>query len=99
MGKPVGIGGPWKESKVKAGVSSDPYLMTGYDKKKLSLHFSEEVNLTIETDLTGDGNWVGETVEGLSGGVELDLDDEMSAYWIRFTVDKDCTASAILTYE
>jgi hypothetical protein len=25
--------------------------------------------------------------------------DAFSAYWIRFTSDKDCTATATLTYE
>ena len=28
FGKPVGVGGPWKNTTVKAGALSDPYLMT-----------------------------------------------------------------------
>ena len=36
FGKPTGVGGPWKDTAVKAGVPSDPYLMTGYDKKPSS---------------------------------------------------------------
>jgi hypothetical protein len=37
LGKPVGIGGPWKNSDVLAHIPSDPYLMTGYDKKKVQI--------------------------------------------------------------
>lgn len=32
-GKPQGWGGPWRYDVVLAGVPSDPYLMTGFDKK------------------------------------------------------------------
>ena len=32
-GKPQGWGGPWRYDVVQAGVPSDPYLMTGFDKK------------------------------------------------------------------
>ncbi|WP_315815657.1 hypothetical protein [Paraflavitalea speifideaquila] len=34
MGKPVGEGGVWKNTPVKAGQPSLPYLMTGYDKNR-----------------------------------------------------------------
>ncbi len=34
LGKPVGSGGPWKDTAVKAGEVSDAYLMTGYDGKE-----------------------------------------------------------------
>ena len=37
LGKPVGVGGPWKETAVKAGVPSDAYLMNGFDRKALVL--------------------------------------------------------------
>jgi hypothetical protein len=33
LGKARGQGGPWKDAAVKAGEASDPYLLTGYDKK------------------------------------------------------------------
>ena len=36
LGKPVGHGGPWMNTLVKSGAMSDPYLMTGYDKKTLT---------------------------------------------------------------
>lgn len=47
MGKPVGTGGPWKNTAVKKGIKSDPYLMTGYDKKTLILSADKDVNVTL----------------------------------------------------
>ncbi len=100
LGKPVGIGGPWKDSKVKAGVASDPYLMTGYDRKSLTLRASKEVKVKLEVDLTGDGYW--QTYRSLSAGTEasrFDFPEAFSAYWVRFTADQDCTATAVLEYQ
>ena len=37
LGKPRGTGGPWKNSAIKAGVPSDPYLATGFDRKRLTV--------------------------------------------------------------
>lgn len=37
FGKPQGWGGPWRNQTVSAGEASDPYLMTGFDKKVLHL--------------------------------------------------------------
>ena len=59
-GKPQGWGGPWRYDAVKAGVPSDAYLMTGFDKK--TVHFRAEVSgsapvtdiqVTIQVDFTG----------------------------------------------
>jgi hypothetical protein len=33
LGKPRGEGGVWNGTAVKAGVPSDPYLMTGFDRR------------------------------------------------------------------
>lgn len=54
MGKTVGHGGPWKDRSAKAGVPSDPYLMTGYYEKSLILlHKSDEdVIISVEVDIT-----------------------------------------------
>jgi hypothetical protein len=37
MGKPTGRGGPWKDSAVKPGEPSDPYLIGLYDKRTLEI--------------------------------------------------------------
>src|SRR5690606_29060941 len=57
MGKPRGEGGTWKNSEVKKGEPSLPYLMTAYDKKTLTLSHNLETpaNITVEVDLTGEG--------------------------------------------
>ncbi len=59
LGKPRGIGGPWKDTRVEANAPSDPYLMTGFDAKTLSLsHRSKQtVTIRLELDITGDGLW------------------------------------------
>ncbi|HBY59029.1 MAG TPA: hypothetical protein DEH78_04360, partial [Solibacterales bacterium] len=60
FGKPVGSGGPWRNTAVKAGQPSDPYLMTGYDRKTLTLSHQQAatVKVRVEIDLTGAGLWV-----------------------------------------
>jgi hypothetical protein len=100
MGKPRGQGGPWKDSAVKAGTVSDPYLMTAYDKKSLTLAADRDATLTAEIDLTGDGNWVTYQTFPVKAGspVEHAFPDGFSAYWIRFKSGQDATVSAQLDY-
>jgi len=100
LGKPRGIGGPWRGTHVKAGEPSDPYLMTGYDKKMLMFRASTGVNLKIEVDLTGDGDWqTYQKVPVQNGGMmRMQFPDDFSAYWVRFVVDRDCKATAELHY-
>ena len=101
LGKPVGKGGPWKDTKVGAGVPSDPYLMTAYDKKTLTLATDKPVTLTAEIDLTGEGRWARyETFEVKPGTETIHIfPEEFQTYWIRFTASEACTASAQLLYE
>ena len=102
LGKPVGHGGPWKDTPVKAGVSSDPYLMTGYDQKSLSLSHNADktVNITVEVDIHGDGLWAKYRTFQVPPGetVQYDFPPAFQAYWIRATCDVDCTATVQLTY-
>ncbi len=55
LGKPVGEGGVWKNTNVKAGEPSLPCLMTGYDRKKVMLTADRNVliRLEVDFDLTG----------------------------------------------
>lgn len=100
MGKPRGKGGPWKETPVKAGETSDPYLMTGYDKKSLSLDSTADATVSAEIDLTGDGNWISWKQFKLKPGETsaFEFPDAFSAYWIRFKCDREATISAQLEY-
>ena len=100
LGKPRGEGGPWKETKVKAGEPSDPYLMTAYDKKSLTLSADKDAVITIEVDISGDGTWVVMDKVPVAFGSTFNhaFPDDFSAYWIRFTSDKDVKATAHLSY-
>jgi hypothetical protein len=100
LGKPVGKGGPWHESKAKAGEPSDPYLMTGYDEKELTLSAATATTVTVEVDLTGMGDWVVYRAFELAAGAEKKhrLPDGFEAYWVRCRAADDTVATAQLEY-
>ncbi|GAB2673293.1 hypothetical protein GCM10027036_28420 [Flavihumibacter cheonanensis] len=99
LGKPRGEGGAWKKTAVKAQEYSIPYLMRGYDKKKLSLTADKDVIITIEVDVD-QGNWQTYQQVKLVAGktVELTFPDSYQANWIRFKSNRDCIATAWLSY-
>jgi len=103
MGKPRGVGGPWKETRVRAAQPSDPYLMTGYDRKRLSLSHRGEVpvRMTVEIDLTGTGLWKAYATFEVNPDetVEHRFPDAFQAYWVRLSADTDVTATAMFTYD
>jgi hypothetical protein len=103
IGKPVGEGGPWKNSAIKAGEVSDPYLIGFYDQRslKLSHNDKEAVTFKIEVEPIGHGPWmVYSTVTVKSGeSFNLKFPSTFQSRWIRFTADKDCHATALLKYE
>ncbi len=103
LGKPVGKGGPWAGTAVEAGVPSDPYLFAFYDQRKLEIkHDSpEEVIFTIQFEPIGHGPWMDwKQVTVAPGETHLEtFPDELEARWIRLASAKNCTATAMLTYE
>lgn len=103
FGKARGIGGPWKNTAVKANEPSDPFLMTGYDNKRVTLsnNGSEAVNIRLEVDLTGTGIWVPCKTFAVAATATLDyaFPKEFAAYWVRAVSDKDTTASVTFFYE
>ena len=103
LGKPRGHGGPWKDSAVKAGVPSDPYLMTGYDRKRVALSHTakEAVDIRLEVDVTGAGLWLPYRTLSVEPGrtVEHAFPDDFSAYWVRAVAARDTTATVQFTYE
>ena len=103
FGKPRGIGGPWLDSDVTAGEPSDPYLMTGFDKKTVSLsHGSDEkVGITLQVNIDGDRTWEDFHTYTVEAGETLtqELPTEFGAYWVRAVADHDCTATLQLRYE
>ncbi len=102
LGKPRGQGGPWHQTKVKAKQLSDPYLLTGYDKKSLQLRFddpqNESLNITAQIDIHGDGTWFDYQTFPLKTGETTthEFPEAFSAYWIRFTSDEDTTTTTLI---
>lgn len=101
FGKARGRGGPWQDSAVKANVPSDPYLMTGYDRKRLHLASASAVRVRVEVDFSGTGAWATYREFDVTPGAQLEYEfpAAFAAYWVRVTVDHDTTATAQLTYE
>jgi len=103
FGRPVGEGGPWKDTAVKAGEPSEPYLMTGYERKKLTLSHAaaRPVRMNLEVDLTGTGHWVSYAKLDVPAGRPLEhvFPDGFQAYWLRVTSEIATTATAWLVYE
>jgi hypothetical protein len=100
LGKPVGQGGPWLNTEVKADVPSDPYLMTGYDQKSLTLRADKETHISVQIDITGEGRWIDYDVLPLKPNADItyQIPPEFQAYWIRFVSTKATKATAQLIY-
>ncbi|MEO1527457.1 MAG: sulfatase-like hydrolase/transferase [Planctomycetota bacterium] len=102
LGKPVGRGGPWADTTVKAGLPSDPFLMRGYDDKQVTLsHQSEEsVELALEVDIDGNGRWIPYKTFSVPSGERLNhrFPSGFSACWVRVIADTDTTATCQLEY-
>lgn len=99
LGKPIGVGGPWLNTKVKKGQYSDQYLMTGYDKKKLELIADTDVEITAEINVDFEGWYVFKTFR-LKAGEKMvyNFPDGFNAHWIRFKPNDDCLVTAQLEY-
>ncbi len=102
LGKPRGFGGPWKDTNVEANAPSDPYLMTGFDSKTLTLSHSanQSVTMRVELDINGDGLWITYKSFQVPAGEEIlyAFPSTVTAYWLRVVADQPCTATAQLTY-
>src|SRR5690606_19608686 len=102
LGKPVGEGGPWKNTQVKANIPSDPYLIGFYDKKDLSLsHDSDQtVTFILEVEPIGHGPWMSymEINVPPKQTITHTFPDSFQARWIRFSTDTPCKATSWLVY-
>ena len=103
MGKPRGVGGPWQETAVQPDTPSDPYLMTGYDRKKVELSHdgTQDVTFTIEVDFLCRGTWhtYDQIVVPAGESVTHQFPEGFSAHWVRLTADRSCKSTARFTYE
>lgn len=102
LGKPAGWGGVWWDDGIEAGQASDPYLMTGFDRKVLHLHHDQaaDVIFTVEVDFLGNGSW--KTYDHIKVGgygyAHHEFPGAYSAHWVRLRSDKSCAATAYFTY-
>jgi hypothetical protein len=103
LGKARGSGGPWNNSVVEAGQPSDPFLMTGFDRKTLRLSHGNGVSttITIELDLTGEGVWRTYKSFSVPAGKEViyEFPDGFGAYWLRAVASAAGRATVQLKYD
>ena len=95
-GKPAGWGGPWWKSAVKKDVASDPFLLTGFERKMLHINTDKACEFLIEIDFMGNGTWHKyETLKVPAEGYGKHIfPDAFSAHWVRLTPQLDCNATA-----
>ncbi|MEK7405833.1 MAG: hypothetical protein AAB225_12055 [Acidobacteriota bacterium] len=98
FGKPKGWGGPWRSAPLRAGEPSDPFLMTGFERKVLHLKTDRQVDIDVEVDFLGTGAW--ERYERIPvAGYRYHLFPEgFSAHWVRLVAQAACTATAQFFY-
>lgn len=100
--KPAGWGAIWQDETVNANGASDPFLMTGFDKK--AVHFmnkgTEEVEFRIEVDVMGNDEWsTYKTIKvGPHGYSHHEFPDGYSAHWVRVKVDKESKVTVQFVY-
>lgn len=101
LGKPVGVGGPWFQTTVKADEPSDPYLMYGYKHKSLTLRTDVQAVVNIEVDPSGTGHWHHYAQLDVYPGKTKDHQffKEFNAHWVRLVSDTDATITATFIYE
>jgi hypothetical protein len=96
-GGATGWGGPWANDSVKANVTSDAFLINGFEKTVLHLahNATKPVMFTLELDKIGNNQWstyktitVDET-----GYTYFIFPADTAANWIRFKTDTDCGVS------
>jgi hypothetical protein len=98
-GKPGGWGGPWWETVVEANEPSDPFLMTGFDKKCLHITTNLDGRFTVELDFQGIGKWCPYAeIETTNGYAVHVFPDGLSAHWVRIVPRQICEVTAQLFY-
>ncbi len=104
FGKPTGWGAVWRHDTVKDGDTSDPFLMTGFDKKSLHLirhSGTAAATVIVEVDPVGDGSWVEYTRLPIPEGQSYahhTFPDGYSAHWVRLRMLGECELTAQFFY-
>jgi hypothetical protein len=102
FGKPVGEGGPWKNTQVKANQLSDMYLMTGYDEKSVVLEsdVDTQFQLYIHINHYSEQPVLFKTFDLKAGQkITYKFPQGFSAHWVQLKSSKACKASAWFVYQ
>jgi hypothetical protein len=84
MGKPSGEGGVWKDAAVEAGAVSLPMLMTGYERKTVTLSSDVAVDIELEVDFDLTGFHSFKTIHVPAGRtVTYSFPVGFNAHWVR----------------
>lgn len=97
-GKPAGWGGVWRKTAVNAGEVSDPFLMTGFDRKVLHVTTDKTASIAIEVDFLGTGEWQTYRQTRESGYRYHVFEPGFSAHWVRLRAGDACVATAEFFY-
>ncbi|MBC7928835.1 MAG: hypothetical protein H7039_24590, partial [Bryobacteraceae bacterium] len=97
-GKPAGWGGPWRKSAIKKDVPSEPFLMTGFDRKMLHLRADPSASFLVQVDFLGSGYWQDYATLKAASYTHHVFPSGFSAHWVRLIPSADCTASAEFFY-
>ena len=101
-GKPSGWGAVWQNDTLKAGDTSDPYLMNGFDKKILHLknNGTKDVDITIEIDFLGNETWEEyKTITVKKGEYTFHIfPDGFFAQWVRLKANGNTVMTAQFVY-
>lgn len=101
-GKPTGWGAVWQNDTLLPGTRSDPYLMTGFDKKVLHLTNAgnSETAVTIEVDFLGTETWHDyHTITVPPGGYTSFIFPEgYAAHWVRLRTSQSSVMTAMFVY-
>ncbi|HTL09469.1 MAG TPA: hypothetical protein VL307_14460 [Chitinophagaceae bacterium] len=98
-----GWGGPWMNDSVQSNTPSDPFLVSGFEKRILHLadSASQPVRFTLEIDKAGNNQW--ESYQSITiapnGYGYVILPEAFQASWIRVRTDRACRASAFFHYQ
>lgn len=102
FGKPVGEGGPWKNTVIKANELSDLYLMTGYDKKRIEIMADADVQISLYIRVNHYLNqpMLFKTFNlKANQKISYEFPAGFSAHWAQLKSDSDCKATAWFVYE
>ena len=99
----MGWGAVWWDTDVEPNTVSDPFLMTGFDKKTLHLknESDDKASVEIEVDFLGDGSWsrLKQIDIPANGYIAEVFTDGYSAHWVRIRSRSTFKATAMFIYQ